>query len=152
MFKLLLSDRCLVLPDDPIDETPGGILLPAGAVEKPRFGIVLVTGPGKTAELTGVLIPIRVRKGDRVMFTIYSGAHAGDLEIDAKDYVDVLPNIESHKSFSNGKVICRAMNEHEIIGVITEGEVSKNNKVRRERIVLEDKEIDDVTKSLLGAK
>jgi chaperonin GroES len=50
----------------------GGILLPDSVQEKPKEGIVLAVGPGKTDE-KGTLTPLDLKIGDRVLFSSYSG-------------------------------------------------------------------------------
>lgn len=70
----LFENRVLVLPDEETTKTTGGIYLPDTAKEKPRFGTVIQVGPGKTAELTAVKIPMNCKEGDRVFYHTYSGA------------------------------------------------------------------------------
>lgn len=50
----------------------GGILLPDTAQEKPREGEVIAVGPGKRNE-DGVLEPMTIKVGCRVLFTSYGG-------------------------------------------------------------------------------
>lgn len=52
--------------------TKGGIILPDTAQEKPKEGNVIATGPGKLDD-KGVLEPMTVKKGDRILFSSYSG-------------------------------------------------------------------------------
>lgn len=52
--------------------TRGGIILPDSAQEKPKQGDVVAVGPGKRTE-EGVLKPMTVQVGDRVLFTSYAG-------------------------------------------------------------------------------
>lgn len=52
--------------------TKGGILLPDTAQEKPKEGKVIATGPGKHDE-RGVLDPVSVKVGDKVLFSSYAG-------------------------------------------------------------------------------
>ncbi|OGN55631.1 MAG: co-chaperone GroES [Chlamydiae bacterium RIFCSPHIGHO2_12_FULL_44_59] len=61
--------------------TKGGILLPETAQEKPKQGIVVATGPGKTDD-RGNLHPLGVKVGDEVLFSSYSGTEytAGEAE------------------------------------------------------------------------
>lgn len=53
-------------------QTKGGILLPDSAQEKPKEGEVLAVGPGKLND-KGVVEPLSVKVGDRVLFTSYAG-------------------------------------------------------------------------------
>lgn len=50
----------------------GGILLPDSAQEKPKEGIVVDAGPGKLNE-NGILEPLSVKVGDRILFGSYAG-------------------------------------------------------------------------------
>jgi len=59
------------------EKTKGGIILPETAQEKPREGEVVATGPGVRDE-EGNLHPLTVKKGDRVLFTSYSGTEIKD--------------------------------------------------------------------------
>ncbi len=52
--------------------TKGGILLPDSAQEKPKEGVVVAVGPGKTDE-NGKREAMLVKEGDRVLFSSYSG-------------------------------------------------------------------------------
>lgn len=63
----------------------GGILLPDSAQEKPKEGIVLAAGPGKVDE-DGKLIPLHVKKGDKVLFSSYAGTEVKSAE-DDKEYL-----------------------------------------------------------------
>jgi chaperonin GroES len=92
-----MADRVLVYPNEKEDKTDGGIILPERAIEKPRMGVVMLTGPGKVAELTGSRIPMNVVKGDYILYTVHSGA-----DVDVAGYDRKL----------------RLMTEPEIIGVI----------------------------------
>ena len=61
--------------------TKGGILLPETAQEKPRQGLVIEVGPGKTDE-KGRSHPLDVKVGDEVLFSSYSGTEYKSDEID----------------------------------------------------------------------
>lgn len=50
----------------------GGILLPDTAQEKPKEGVVVAVGPGKTNE-NGQLEPTSVKAGQTILFGLYSG-------------------------------------------------------------------------------
>ena len=58
--------------------TKGGILLPDSAQEKPKEGIVIATGPGKTDE-QGKQELMNVKPGDKVLFSSYSGTEVKNL-------------------------------------------------------------------------
>lgn len=67
-----LHDRVLVRLLDAETKSPGGIVIPDAAKEKPTTGEVLATGNGRiTTE--GAVIPLTVKVGNRVMFGQYSG-------------------------------------------------------------------------------
>jgi chaperonin GroES len=67
-----LEDRILVRPDEGEETTASGIVIPDTAKEKPQEGTVLAIGPGKRSD-TGDLIPMDVKKGDRVIYSKYGG-------------------------------------------------------------------------------
>ncbi len=67
-----LHDRVVIEPLDREEKTVGGIIVPDTAQEKPMRGKVLVTGPGARDE-DGALLPMEVKKGDRVLYGKYSG-------------------------------------------------------------------------------
>ena len=67
-----LHDRILVKRIEAEEKTPGGIIIPDTAKEKPIEGEVLAGGPGARDE-TGTVQPLDVRVGDRVLFGKWSG-------------------------------------------------------------------------------
>jgi chaperonin GroES len=67
-----LHDRVLVKRIEAEEKTPGGILIPDTAKEKPVEGEVLAVGPGARDE-TGRIIPLDVKVGDRVLFGKWAG-------------------------------------------------------------------------------
>src|ERR1700737_3258337 len=67
-----LHDRVVVTRIDADDKTAGGIIIPDTAKEKPSEGEVIAVGPGGRDE-AGKLIPIDLKKGDRVLFGKWSG-------------------------------------------------------------------------------
>lgn len=58
--------------DEPESVTPGGILLPDAAKDKPKQGKVLAVGPGKMNS-DGKLVPLCLHEGDRITFSAYAG-------------------------------------------------------------------------------
>ena len=79
-----LSDRVLVKRLENEDKTsPGGIIIPDTAKEKPQEGEVVAVGPGKALD-DGKIQPMNVKTGDRVLFGKYSGT---DVKIDGEDYL-----------------------------------------------------------------
>lgn len=67
-----LADRLLVKPLEEEEVTPGGIVLPETAKEKPQKGEVLAVGPG-TRDDEGNRIAMDVSVGDKVLFAKYGG-------------------------------------------------------------------------------
>jgi chaperonin GroES len=67
-----LHDRVLVRRIEAEEKTPGGIIIPDTAKEKPVEGEVLAVGAGTRAD-TGKIIPLAVKAGDRVLFGKWSG-------------------------------------------------------------------------------
>jgi len=67
-----LQDRILVKRIDEEDKTKGGIIIPDTAKEKPMEGKVVAVGKGKLDD-EGKVHPLDVKKGDRVLFSKYSG-------------------------------------------------------------------------------
>jgi chaperonin GroES len=76
-----LHDRVVVRRADIETKTRGGILIPDTAGEKPQEGEVVAVGPGGRDE-AGKLVPIDLKKGDRVLFGKWSGT---EVKIDAKE-------------------------------------------------------------------
>ena len=67
-----LDDRVVVKPLDAEETTPGGIVLPDTAKEKPQTGEILAAGPGKLMD-NGDRAGLSVKVGDRVIYGKYSG-------------------------------------------------------------------------------
>jgi chaperonin GroES len=78
-----LGDRVLVHPIEQEEVKKGGIIIPDTAKEKPQEGKVVAVGPGKRDD-NGKLIPMDVKKGDRVLYSKYGGT---EIKIDGKDYL-----------------------------------------------------------------
>src|SRR5689334_3831121 len=76
-----LDDRVVVEPLEAEEKTPGGILLPDTAKQKPQRGRVLAVGPGKLLD-DGQRARVAVVKGDEVLYGRYSGT---DIEVDRKE-------------------------------------------------------------------
>lgn len=91
-----LGNRVVVEPLEQEEVTPGGIVLPETAKEKPQQGVVLSVGPGDRDE-KGQRIPMDVAVGDKVLFAKYSGT---EVKVDGKKLLilresDILAIIES---------------------------------------------------------
>jgi chaperonin GroES len=76
-----LHDRVVVQRIDADTKSAGGILIPDSAQEKPSQGEIVAVGPGGRDE-AGKLIPIDLKKGDRVLFGKWSGT---EVKIDGQD-------------------------------------------------------------------
>ncbi|MDR0406851.1 MAG: co-chaperone GroES [Holosporales bacterium] len=96
-----LRDRVLAKRLDQEEKTPGGIIIPDTAKEKPMQGEVLSVGSGVRDE-KGVLQPLDVKVGDRVLFAKWGGT---EVKIDGTEYVilkesDILGVLEGKSSVS----------------------------------------------------
>ena len=68
-----LHDRVIVKRIEEERKTPGGIVIPENAAEKPDQGEILAIGTGKVMD-DGKVRPLAVKVGDRVIFGKYSGS------------------------------------------------------------------------------
>ena len=78
-----LQDRIIVKRIDEEDTTKGGIIIPDTAKEKPQEGKVIAVGKGKIND-DGKLQPLDVKKGDRVLFSKYSGT---EINIEGEEHL-----------------------------------------------------------------
>jgi len=76
-----LHDRVVVRRIEQEDRTKGGIIIPDTAKEKPMEGEIIAVGPGGRDE-KGNLVPLDVKKGDRVLFGKWSG---NEVKIDGEE-------------------------------------------------------------------
>jgi chaperonin GroES len=76
-----LHDRVVVKRVDSEEKTKGGIIIPDTAKEKPQEGEVIAVGPGARDE-AGKIVPLDVKKGDRILFGKWSGT---EVKIDGED-------------------------------------------------------------------
>jgi chaperonin GroES len=76
-----LDERIVVEPVEAEERTPGGIVLPDSAKEKPQRGKVLAVGPGKLLD-NGQRGKLSVAPGDEVIYGKYAGT---DIEIDGRE-------------------------------------------------------------------
>jgi len=76
-----LDDRVVVEPLEAEEKTPGGIVLPDTAKQKPQRGRVLAVGPGKLRD-DGHRNTVSVAKGDEVIYGRYSGS---DIEVERRE-------------------------------------------------------------------
>lgn len=68
-----LHDRVIIKRMEEETTTPGGIVLPGTAAEKPSRGTIVAVGKGKILE-NGDVRSLDVKKGDQVLFGKYSGS------------------------------------------------------------------------------
>ncbi|MGO4704799.1 co-chaperone GroES [Microvirga sp. 2MCAF38] len=76
-----LHDRVVVRRLDSEEKTKGGIIIPDSAKEKPQEGEIVAVGSGARDE-NGKLVPLDVKKGDRVLFGKWSGT---EVKLDGQD-------------------------------------------------------------------
>jgi chaperonin GroES len=67
-----LNDRVIVKRLEADARTAGGIILPDSAQEKPKEGIIVAVGDGRTSK-NGERTPVQVKAKDRVIFSSYAG-------------------------------------------------------------------------------
>ena len=90
-----LHDRVVVRRMEEERTSPGGIVIPDSATEKPIQGEVIAVGKGKILD-NGDVRPLDVKAGDRVLFGKYSGT---EVKVSGKEVVvmredDILGVIE----------------------------------------------------------
>jgi chaperonin GroES len=78
-----LQDRILVKRIEEEEKTKGGIIIPDTAKEKPSEGKVMAVGKGKVDD-DGKIRPLDVKKGDRVLFSKYSGT---EVTVDGEELI-----------------------------------------------------------------
>jgi chaperonin GroES len=91
-----LHDRVIVKRLEEERTSPGGILIPDTAAEKPVQGKIVAVGKGKTLE-DGNVRALDVKVGDKILFGKYSGT---EVKVDGEELVvmreeDVMAVIES---------------------------------------------------------
>ena len=90
-----LHDRVIVKRLDEERTSPGGIVIPDTAAEKPMQGKIVAVGKGKILE-DGKVRPLDVKVGDKILFGKYSG---NEVKVDGEELVvmreeDVMAVIE----------------------------------------------------------
>jgi len=93
-----LHDRVLVRRVEQDEKTPGGIIIPDTAKEKPSEGVIVAAGSGAHRD-DGSVIPLDVKAGDMVLFGKWSGT---EVTVDGEDLLimkesDLLGVIEGAK-------------------------------------------------------
>ena len=89
-----LFDNILIRPLEAETKTASGIILPDSVKEKPQMGEVVEVGPGKIDD--GKLIPVSVKKGQKVMYKKWG---ANEIKINGEELMlveekDILAIIE----------------------------------------------------------
>jgi chaperonin GroES len=90
-----LHDRVIVKRLEEERTSPGGIVIPDSATEKPIQGKIVAVGKGKILE-DGHVRPLDVKVGDKILFGKYSGT---EVKVDGDDLLvmreeDVMAVIE----------------------------------------------------------
>ena len=81
-----LGDRVIIAPSDEEAQTsPGGIIIPDTAKEKPQQGSVVAAGPGRTTD-EGKVVDMPVKVGQEVIYSKYAGTEYSE---DGVDYLIV---------------------------------------------------------------
>ncbi len=90
-----LGDRIVVLRDESLETTAGGIVLPSAAQDAPARGVVLATGDGRLLD-NGKRSELQLKNGDHVIFSSYAGEKfkMGDDELLLMSEGDVVAVIE----------------------------------------------------------
>jgi chaperonin GroES len=78
-----LNDRVLLKRMEAEQKSPGGIIIPDTAKEKPQKGKVVAVGPGRM-DKDGKRNPLTVKEGDEVLFSKYAGT---DIKLDGEEHV-----------------------------------------------------------------
>lgn len=76
-----LHDRVIIKRMEEERTSPGGIVIPDTATEKPIRGEVVAVGKGKLME-NGDVRPLDVKVGDKVLFGKYSGT---EVKVDGQE-------------------------------------------------------------------
>lgn len=80
-----LQDRVVIKMIEGEETTKSGIILASSAKEKPQIAEVLEVGPGLTNS-DGKLVPMDVKKGDKVVVSKYSGT---EIKYEGEDLIIV---------------------------------------------------------------
>jgi len=93
-----LTDRVLVKPLSVSRDLIEGLYLPDSAKEIPQLGEIVSTGPGRISDISGKLLEMEIKVGDKVTYGKYSG-----IEVPVDDEKFLL------------------MNEKDVLAVISKG-------------------------------
>ena len=78
-----LHDRVIVKREDEERKSPGGIVIPDTAAEKPIRGKIIAVGKGKILE-NGQVRPLDLKVGDHILFGKYGGT---EVTVDGEKYL-----------------------------------------------------------------
>jgi chaperonin GroES len=78
-----LHDRVIAKRTEEEKTSPGGIVIPDSAAEKPIQGEVIAVGNGKLLD-NGEVRKLDVKKGDKILFGKYSGT---EVKISGEEYL-----------------------------------------------------------------
>ena len=78
-----LHDRVIVKREDEERKSPGGIVIPDTAAEKPIRGKIMAVGKGKILE-NGSVRKLEVKAGDKALFGKYAGT---EVKIDGEEHL-----------------------------------------------------------------
>lgn len=78
-----LHDRVIAKRLEEEKTSPGGIVIPDSATEKPIQGEIIAVGNGKLLD-NGELRALDVKEGDKILFGKYSGT---EVKIDGEEYL-----------------------------------------------------------------
>lgn len=78
-----LSDRVILKQVEKELTTKSGLVIPEAAKEKPQEGEIVAVGPGRLTD-DGVLIPMNVKPGDKVLYGKYAGT---EIKLDGVNYL-----------------------------------------------------------------
>jgi chaperonin GroES len=78
-----LHDRVVVRRMEEERTSPGGIVIPDAATEKPEQGEILAVGPGKVLD-NGDVRALDVKVGDKVIFGKYAGT---PIKVSGEEYL-----------------------------------------------------------------
>lgn len=78
-----MQDRIIVKRVKEKEKTEGGLFIPTTAQEKPSEGDVVAVGKGKILE-NGVVLPLEIKIGDRVLFNEYEGTK---IDVKGEEYL-----------------------------------------------------------------
>jgi chaperonin GroES len=77
-----LDDRIIVKPiEEETQTSPGGIIIPDTAKEKPQEGDVVAVGPGAFQD--GKRVPLDIKVGDKVIYSKYGGT---EVKVGGEEY------------------------------------------------------------------